>query len=44
MRAFWDPQMRRNIQSAQNYVLEIKRESILEDSLQKIVKVKLLSG
>ena len=32
------------MQNATNYILEIKRESILEDSLQKIVKVKLDQG
>ena len=44
MRAFFDPQMRRNIKDATQYQLEISRANILDDSLQKIVNVKLLEG
>lgn len=44
MRAFFDPQMRKNIRDATQYQLEISRANILDDSLQKIVNVKLMDG
>ena len=44
MRAFFDPNMRRNINSATQYQLEVNRASILDESLQKIVNVKLVEG
>lgn len=44
MRAFFDPNMRRNIQNATNYQLEVNRANILDESLQKIVNVKLVDG
>ena len=39
MRSFWD----RTI-TAQNYVLEVNRDRILEDSLKKIVQVQRIEG
>lgn len=42
LRAFWDPQMRKNLKSATNYLMEVNREKILDDSLEKLVKVKKL--
>jgi hypothetical protein len=44
MRAFFDPQMRRNAQGATQYMMEVDRENILDDSLQKIVNVKPVDG
>lgn len=44
MRAFWDPTLRQRIQSCQNFVLEISRDTILDDSLQKLVEVKPIDG
>jgi hypothetical protein len=44
MRAFFDPNMRRNINSATQYQLEVNRANILDESLQKIVNVKLVEG
>ena len=42
LRAFWDPEIRRNPaarQKVQEYELEVARDAILEQSLQKIVKI-----
>ena len=40
MRAFWDPEMRnKRFAGANKFILEISRENILEDSLQKIVNL-----
>lgn len=36
--------MRKNINSATQYLLEVNRENILDESLQKIVNVKLIEG
>lgn len=36
LRAFWD---RKKLKESQNYILEVSRDKVLEDSLQKIVKV-----
>jgi len=45
MRAFWDPEMRKKrFQGATKFLLEINRESILDDSLQKIVHLKPENG
>ena len=45
MRAFWDPEMRKNkFRNANKFLLEISREQILEDSLQKIVHLKSVDG
>lgn len=45
MRAFWDPKMRqKRFQGATKFLLEINRESILDDSLQKIVHLKPENG
>ena len=45
MRAFWDPQMRaKKYAGANKFVLEISRENILEDSLQKIVNLQKVDG
>ena len=41
MRAFWDPEMRNNrFRGATKFLLEITRETILDESLQKIVHLK----
>ena len=40
MRAFWDAQIRQMLGNCQRFLLEISRDSILDDSLQKIVHVK----
>ena len=40
MRAFWDPESRKErFRSAQKFQLEISRDNILDDSLQKIVNL-----
>jgi len=45
MRAFWDPEMRKNkFRNAQKFLLEISRENILDDSLTKIVHLKSVDG
>ena len=45
LRAFWDPSQRNTIYNGhQQYLLEVSRENILEESLQKIVKVKHVEG
>ena len=45
MRAFWDPEMRKKrFAGANKFVLEISRENILEDSLQKIVNLQKIDG
>lgn len=44
MRAFFDPQLRRNAQGATQYLMEVDRKNILDDSLQKIVNVKPIDG
>ena len=45
MRAFWDPEMRnKRFAGANKFVLEISRENILEDSLQKIVNLQKIDG
>lgn len=45
MRAFWDPEMRKKkFQGANKFILEIARDAILDDSLQKIVNLKPISG
>ena len=36
LRAFWD---RKKLKESQNYIIEVSRDKVLEDSLQKIVKV-----
>ena len=41
LRAFWD---RKKLKESQNYILEVSRDKVLEDSLQKIVKVKPHEG
>lgn len=42
LRAFWDPQMRRNRKSAEHYMMEVRRDHILDDSLEKIVNCKFI--
>lgn len=44
LRAFWDPQLRQRLSSAQKFQLEISRDNILDDSLQKVVQVKTIDG
>ena len=45
MRAFWDPEMRaKRFANAQKFLLEISRDNILEDSLQKIVHLQPING
>ena len=45
MRAFWDPDMRKKkFLGANKFVLEIQRDNILDDSLQKIVNLKPENG
>ena len=45
MRAFWDPEMPKNkFRNANKFLLEISRENILDDSLQKIVHLKSVDG
>ena len=45
MRAFWDPEMRKKkFQGATKFLLEISRDNILDDSLQKIVHLKAEHG
>jgi|694.fasta_scaffold148099_2 hypothetical protein len=44
MRAFFDPNMRRNLKDATQYLIEVNRENILDESLQKIVNVKLVEN
>jgi len=44
MRAFFDPQLRNKMKDATQYSLEVSRVNILDDSLQKIVNVKLVEG
>ena len=45
MRAFWDPDMRKKkFQGATKFLLEISRDNILDDSLQKIVHLKPIDG
>ena len=45
MRAFWDPEMRKNkFRNANKFLLEVSREQILDDSLQKIVHLKSVDG
>lgn len=41
LQKFWD---RKKIKEAHHYELEVNRDKILEDSLQKIVKVKPVAG
>ena len=42
MRTFWDAQIRQRLGNCQRFLLEISRDRILDDSLQKIVHVKPL--
>jgi hypothetical protein len=44
LRAFWDPKMRKNMKAATNYLMEVRRDNILDDSLEKLVKCKLFGG
>ena len=45
MRAFWDPEMRKNkFRNANKFLLEVARENILDDSLQNIVHLKSVDG
>lgn len=45
MRAFWDPEMRKKrFAGAKNFVLEVSRDNLLDDSLQKIVNLKSVGG
>lgn len=39
--AFWDPELRKKQKEATNFVLVIKRDQLLEESLQKLVKIPL---
>jgi hypothetical protein len=44
LRAVWNPKDKKKIKESQNYVLEVSREKILEQSLEKIVKVLPVGG
>ena len=44
MRAFWDPEVRKQKANPTKFLLEISRENILDDSLQKIVHLKHSEG
>jgi len=44
LRAVWNYKDKKKIAEAQHYELEVSRDKILEDSLEKIVKVLPVSG
>ena len=44
MRSFMDPSIRQRIPNPQAFLLEISRDNILEDSIQKIINVGKIEG
>jgi|LauGreDrversion4_2_1035121.scaffolds.fasta_scaffold284048_1 hypothetical protein len=44
LRAVWSPDARKNMKTANHYIMVIKRADVLGDSLEKLVKVKTVNG
>ena len=44
MRAAWSPDARKNMKTAQNYIMVVNRANVLGDSLEKLVKIKAQNG